>query len=203
MKRIALAMLPAFWLVSCGNDSSAGSSSAGSTSSVSSSTPVHKTLEERCNEKVGFVQDSKGTWKPRVDRRSSFETAGESSYFKGNYKTKECRTPTLEKKSWWGGKDYTTKAFGGKTDGSHFQKTASADGVRSREDGTVSKAASKSVKTNSYKTGAASEAGRGEIDRPSNAQTESSNRNFVQPAIIDWKQQRAMSLDETKSILGR
>jgi len=197
MKRTVIALLPALWLASCGNDSSAGSGS-----SVSSSAPAHLTLEQRCNEKVGFMQDSKGNWKPRVDRRSSFESVGTSQYFKGNYQTRECRTPTLGKTPWWGSKDYTTKTFGGKTDGSTFQKTARAEGIRSREDGTVSNANSKTVKTSGYKTGSARESGHGEMDHPADTQTEARNRTFVPPAIIDWQQQRAMSVDETKSILG-
>jgi hypothetical protein len=192
MKRIAITLLPVFWLASCGH---------GTTKSTSS-TPVHKTLEERCNETSGFMQDSHGNWKPRDDRRSEFDSVGTSPYFKGNYQTKECRTPTLESKPWWGSKDYTTKAFAGKSNGSQWQKSARADGQRSQEDGSVSSANSKAVKTNGFKTQAARETKQGEINRPADVQTQSVDRSYVPPEIIDWQQQRVMSMDETKSILG-
>ena len=198
MKRLVIALLPAFGLASCGSNSSSSTASAHATS-----TPAHMTLEERCNTKYGFKQDAHGNWKPRVDLRSPLESVGTSPYFKGNYQTKECKTPTLASKSWWGSKDYTTKAFSGNTTASALQKTSRADGLRSREDGTLSQAAGKTVRTNSFKTGTANETKRGEFGHPSDAQTDSTNRSYVQPAVIDWQQQRAMSMDETKNMLGR
>lgn len=201
MNRNVIGLLPAFWLASCGHDNSAGSASPAAR--TSSTAPVHRTLEERCNEKVGFVQDSQGNWKPSVDRRSSFDSIGKSPYFKGNYQTKEYRTATLKGTPWWGSKDYTTKTFSqAGADGSRFQKTARADGARSREDGMVSQADGKTVKAGDYKTGAARETKRGDIDHPADAATAARNRTFVPGDAIDWQQQRAMSLDETKSMLG-
>ena len=51
--------------------------------------------------------------------------------------------------------------------------------------------------------GTAREAGNKPIDKSSNAIVESRQKVFQQPEIIDWKEQRNLSLDQSKGILGR
>ena len=90
-------------------------------------------MSARLNEKAGFVQDSEGKWAPRVNRRSSFETKGESPYFKGEYGKKEYKAGDYAKKSWQGGKSFETKTYQGETDGSRFAKSSRFDGQAARE----------------------------------------------------------------------
>ncbi len=194
MKRIAIMVLPVFGLISCGSDPTAASSSTSAR---------RLTLEESCNEKSGFVQDAKGNWVPQVDRRSSFESKGASPYFNGEYGTRQYSATTLKSTPWWGAKDYTTKAFPGKTVASQFQKTASADGTHSQEEGKISSTDGKAMQTGNVKTGAAREAQSGDMNHTASLPAESPNRTFVPADAVDWQQQRAMSLEETKNILGR
>ena len=41
------------------------------------------------------------------------------------------------------------------------------------------------------------------LDRPSDAETDIRRRVFQQPQIIDYRDQRKLTLQETKSFLGR
>ena len=95
-----------------------------------------KSLQERLSSGGGYMQDSEGKWVPRSDKRSSFESKGESPYFKGKIENKKYRTGDYTgKKSWWGSKEYGTKAYGN-TGESRFQGAeANQNGMASRHDG--------------------------------------------------------------------
>lgn len=169
-------------------------------STASSGAP--KRLSERINEKSGFVQDDEGNWKPRVDRRSSFETKGESPYFKGEYAKKEYKAGEYAKKSWWGSKTYENKAYQGDTDGSRFAKTSRFDGNQARDGQQVAREGG-TYETGNYATGRANETGKKNIAHPSDAETDVRRRVFTPPPVIDWESQRNLDLQQTKSILGR
>lgn len=160
-------------------------------------------LSERINEKSGFVQDDEGNWKPRINRRSSFESQGESPYFKGDYAKKEYKAAEYTKKSWWGSKTYENKAYQGNTDGSHFAKASRFNDNKARDGSKLAREGGNAYETGDYATGTANETSKKRIDRPSDAETDFRRRVFTPPQVIDWESQRNLNLQQTKSILGR
>jgi hypothetical protein len=150
--------------------------------SASSSTESgFKPLSQRLDENNGYTQDEAGNWVPRVDKRSPYESQGASRYFdkKSNYNQKSYQAGEYARKSWWGNKDYGRKAYAGDTDGSRFRQDSK------------------------FQDRTAREAGTGNLDRPSDAETDIRRRVFPQPEIIDWREQRSLTLDQSKGILGR
>jgi len=169
-----------------------------------------KSLNARVNEKVGFTQDAEGNWKPLVNRRSSFESKGDSAYFKGAFKGdkeyKGSKTSDYGKKSWWGNKDYALKEYSGKTDASRFQKDSKYGGQTSNlgeKNSTFGDKSAREGGKGGYATKDAHEADGKILDHPSDAATDARRRVFTPPAVIDWSEQRKLSVQETKGILGK
>lgn len=182
-------------LVSC----SSGSNSADKTAST---TPQRKTMGQRWTEQSGFKQDKNGKWTARTDQRSPFESQGAANVGRKNFKTSEYKTGDFSKKSWWGNKEYSRPTYAGNTDGSRFQQTSRMQGQGARE---ASRAADLpgTYDTGTYATNAARETGRNGIKKTSNAIVDSQNAKFQQPEIIDWREQRKLSMEQSKGILGR
>jgi len=179
---------------SCASDS--GSSSAPAAES-------YKGLSQRLNETGGYKVDEDGNWKPRNNKRSSFEAGGESPYFKGEYGKKEAyKTGEYSKKSWWGNKDYGRETYAGDTDGSRLRKTSRLDGQGASESGSAADVPDP-YQTGAYATSSARETSEGRLSKPTDAETNVRRRVFQQPDVIDWREQRTLSLDQSKGILGR
>lgn len=161
-----------------------------------------KSLAERLSEGGGFKQDADGNWVPKSNKRSSFELQRESPYFKGNIEKKVYRAGDYEKKSWWGKKTYEMSEYKGDTDGSRFKYEAQPHGKKNLY-------ADKRVptgdpyKTNNLEYGSARESDAKRLDKPRNDYAESRRRKYVQPSIIEWEEQRKLSLEESRGILGR
>jgi hypothetical protein len=185
------AILPVLLLVSCAPDKK-----------ETASTPPRKSLTERMSEKNGYKQDAEGNWKPQNDRRSPYENKGATYDSKKSFQKKDYKAGDYAKKSWWGNKEYNRPTYAGNTDGSRFQKSSALQGQNAREAGDKAKIPG-AYQTDDYATGAAREAGNKAIDKPSNAIVESRQKVFQAPEIIDWKEQRNLSLDQSKGILGR
>ena len=192
MKTLRLIALLPLLLVSCAADKDKETTAA----------PARKTLDERMTEKNGYKQDSKGNWVPQNDRRSSFEGQSEANYAKKSYQKQEYKTGDYAKKSWWGNKDYESKKYAGNTDGSRFQTRSSLQGQGAREAGASAKLPG-NYKTGNYATTAAREAGTTPIKKGSNDQIENRRETFQPPEIIDWREQRSLSMEQSKGILGR
>lgn len=163
--------------------------------------PEHKTLSQRLDQKNGYKQDAHGNWVPQTDQRSQFEAKGESPYFKGKYDGKSYQTGSYDKKSWWGNKDYGTKAYANNTDGSRFQKNSPFSRQGAPESATPANLPG-SYQTGAYATGAAREAGRQGVTRKADDLTESRRHAYEPPEVIDWREQRSLSVDQSKSLLG-
>ena len=160
-------------------------------------------LQERLSESAGYKQNEKGEWVPKSDRRSSYDSQRDTPYFKEKLDTIErYKTGEYAKKSWWGSKEYGTKSYEGNTDGSRFRKQARQDGQVARYDGQAARS-SKPFKTNTLPRESALESRNPAVDRPTNAYIESQQNTYKAPSVIDWKEQRSMNLDESRSILGR
>jgi hypothetical protein len=188
-----ISLLPWLLVASCAKDSASSSTESG-----------FKPLSQRLDENNGYTQDEAGNWVPRVDKRSPYESQGASRYFdkKSNYNQKSYQAGEYARKSWWGNKDYGRKAYAGDTDGSRFRQDSKFQDRTAREAG-GSADIPDAYKTGGYATSAAREAGTGNLDRPSDAETDIRRRVFPQPEIIDWREQRSLTLDQSKGILGR
>lgn len=191
MKTLRLIALLPLLLASCASDKDQKTTAA----------PAKRSLNQRMTENNGYKQDAKGNWVPQTDRRSSFESQSDSNYGKKDYQKKDYKTGDYAKKSWWGNKDYAAKPYAGNTDGSRFQTKSKLQGQGAREAGTNAKIPD-NYKTGDYATGAANEAGATPIKKGSNDQIENRQETFQQPEIIDWREQRKLTMDQSKGILG-
>lgn len=180
--------------VSCSSDSDSASKST--------SAPTKKSLAARLDENNGYKQDSEGNWLPQSDKRSSFETNRESAYFKGDYAKKQYKTGEYAKKSWWGDTKYESKRYEGNTDGSRFQTNSKFQQQGAHEANTAADIPD-NYKTGNYATSTAREGGAKRFEKSSDAETDVRRRVFSEPEIYDWRQQRNMSVSETKGIMGR
>lgn len=167
---------------------------------------AHKGLSQRLSETGGYKVDKDGNWTPRDNKRSSFESEGASRYStdttskygrKDGYKTGE-----FVKKSWWGNKDFGRQAYSGNTDGSRFRKDSKLAGKGARESGGAADIPDP-YETGNYATSSAREQANSRLEKPSDAETDVRRRVFQQPEIIDWREQRTLSLEQSKGILGR
>jgi hypothetical protein len=193
VKTLLILAAPVILSASCASDS-------GNTNSAA--TAPRKSFTERMTEDNGYKQDSEGNWKPRSDKRSSFESQSESNFAGKDYKKQEYKAGDYAKKSWWGGKEYERQAYAGNTDGSRFQKNSDLQGKGARETATTLDTPD-AYATNSYTTGAAREANAAAIKKTSNDEIENRRKVFDQPEIIGWREQRAMSMEQSKGLLGR
>lgn len=154
-----------------------------------------------------YSQDKDGSWKANFNKRSSFEQVDrDSPYFKGeNAATKKAyKTGEFNKKSWWGNKEFGTKSYSGDTDGSRFAKASALGDQRAREISKIAKeSGNHSYATSDYATNDAREAAGKMLDKPSDAETDVRRKVFTQPSVMDWREQRGMTLKDTKAILGR
>lgn len=164
--------------------------------------PVRKTLNERMTESNGYKQDSKGNWIPQTDRRSDFEGKSNTSFANKDYKKQEYKTGDYTRKSFWGNKEYTPKSYAGNTDGSRFQKASRLQGQGAREAGTNARIPDP-YQTGSYATGAARETGATPIGISPNTAIDNRRKEYQQPEIIDWREQRSLTKDQATGILGR
>lgn len=162
---------------------------------------AHKGLSERLEQSNGYTQDAKGNWAPKIDKRSSYENQGKSAYFDRKYEGKSFNADRYAKKSWWGGKEMPHKAYQGKMEQIDHQD-ANIDGkqsvIRSRPYKTTSY-----DQTGSYATQAATENDADDLEKPSDAETDVRRRTAIKPKITDYDQQRAMSIEQSKSLLGK
>ena len=159
-------------------------------------------MQERLSEGGGYKQDANGQWVPKSDKRSQYDGQGESPYFKGKVETERYKTGEYSKKSWWGSKDYGTKDYSGNTDGSRFRTTARQEGQVARDNGKVARSTDP-FKTNTLDTKSARESSNAAVKRPSNAYTNSQRKTYKAPSVIDWREQRSMSMDRSRGLLGR
>ncbi len=176
--------------------------SCGAESPAPTPAPARKKLSERMNENNGYKQDANGNWLPQNDRRSEYESKGKSQFADKDFKKQEYKAGDYAKKSWWGNKEYDRQEYAGQTDGSRFQKASALQGQGAREAKNTTQI-SQGYDTGSYATGSASEAGATAIKKSSNDNIENRRKAYQQPEIIDWREQRSVTMDQSRGILGR
>jgi hypothetical protein len=194
VKSLAFLPLLALLFASCASDEP----------SPSAATPARKKMEERFGgggrDPDSVTQDKSGKIVPNA-KRSPYESKGAPSFADKDFKKQQYKAGDYAKKSWWGNKDYAPKAYAGNTDGSRFQTSSALDGKGAREAATNAKIPD-NYDTDSYATNAAREAGNSPIKKSSNAEIDNRQKIFDQPEIIDWREQRSITMDRTKGILG-
>jgi hypothetical protein len=131
-----------------------------------------------------------------------YDSKRDSPFSQKNVTKDSYRTGSYEKKSWWGSKPYETREYQDDTDGSRFQTKALQDGQVALQDGKRSSLRS-SYKTNTLDKEVAREANTSGVDRPRNDYTEAKRRTYRAPSVIDWREQRNLSVEESRGILGR
>lgn len=189
-----IAVIPVFLMVAC--------SGTGARKNATPA-PARKSMQQRIDEKNGYKQDANGNWTAQSDKRSSFENQGQDRNFAGkSFKANAYKTGDYTKKSWWGNKQYDRKAYAGSTDASRFQKSSDLQSKGASEAGNAANIPSR-YQTTGYATNAAREAGAAVIEKPSNDRVENRRSSFEQPEIIDWREQRSLTMDQSKGILGR
>jgi hypothetical protein len=161
-----------------------------------------KPLSQRLNEGGGYTKDSEGNWVPRQNKRSAYEGKDAGSTLRKTQPRKVFATDAYESKSWWGRKDYQKPSFDGQKDGNRFRKVSRADGLGARESGSAARIPD-TYQTGRYATGAATEASKKQMEKPSDAETDERRRVFDSPDVIDWREQRPLTIHETRGILGR
>jgi hypothetical protein len=151
-----------------------------------------------------FVADANGVWRPENDKRSSLEANRQSPYFKGKFQGSTYTAGEYSKTNWWGSKEFkpASTSYANTTDGSGFATRSRLQQQAARESSGQNFATSR-FGTGSYATSSAREASVTQIGRTADAQTEVRRRTFTPPAMVDWQAQRALSLSQTKGLIGR
>lgn len=137
------------------------------------------------------------------DRRSSLEGKQSNVAANRDFRGKDYTKESYRKKRWDGNTLFKRKKYAGNTDASRYQKEpwfvqkqASNQGQRAQADG-------KAYSVTPFKTRSANEQGSKRLARPSDPQTDSRRRVFVQPKMTHWKDQKGLNVGDTNRMLGR
>jgi hypothetical protein len=150
----------------------------------------------------GFKKDAQGNYIPKSDKRSPYESQGSTYDAKKSFKKTDYKAGDFAKQSWWGNKEYNRQTYTGNTDGSRFQQTSSLQGEKASEAKEKARIAGP-YPTENYATNSALEAGNRPITKGTSDAIETRRKAFQQPDIVDWREQRSLSLEQSKGILGR
>ncbi len=184
--------------VSCGPDSSQKSTAQQPTGARI------RSADDWVGEKAknnGFTKDASGNMVPKTDKRSFYENKSASRYGSKEFSKSEYKAGDFAKKSWWGNKNYAPKAYAGNTDGSRFQTPSDLQGQGAREANNAADIPD-NYQTGTYATGNANETGNAPVQKGSNDAIENRRKVFAQPDIIDYREQRSLTVEQSKSILG-
>jgi hypothetical protein len=203
-------LLPAFALVAC-----SGTGDSPTSTIVPSADPVaggriktgdlgdddfHKIADKYGDMHPDMVQDTKDG---KGGRKEYAGFQRDNPEFKGRWDKQEY-AGDFRKKSLWGDKDYVTKVYGGNTDANSLRKDSRFNGRTTDDRSVVARDAGKTYDTGAFNTGRAREDGAGEaISKVSDAETDERRRVYTDPDIIPWKEQNGVTIEQTKSALGR
>ena len=156
------------------------------------------------NFKIG--KDEAGRPKVESDQRSSFESKAESSFGGGtSYQGSEFSKKSYRKKRWGGNSSYDVKSFAGRKQAANYSKEPwfVRNQAGAAAQGKEAKVAKKGFLTRVFGTSTAREQGAGNLDKPSNYQTDVRREVYKQPDVIHWKEQQGLSINDTKQLLAR
>jgi len=150
-----------------------------------------------------YAKGSDGSTKIVSDRRSQYEGRRMDEFGK-SIAHKQYATREQKKRSWWGKKNYEPKAWLGAKRSPDAGRKSWFASKHAKEGGEMAAASGKRYnKTGAYETGAAYEAGTRRLGHPQDARVENLRATSPKPKIIGWEEQRRMSMEQTRSLLGR
>lgn len=197
-------LLSLLLMVSCASHKSSSASASASTSDSPSAAAEPKTMSQKFNGPP-VKQGANGEWPDDVKKFSASDSNRVSPYFNAKSSiAKPYKTGEYAKTAWTGKqKDVPMPAYGGNTDGNRFHTPSRIQHDPAHETSTTTAALPGDYKTGDYKTSTAHEQGAKQLSKPSNAIVDSRRGVYPEPDVVSWKQQRAMDVKATKSILGR
>jgi hypothetical protein len=213
-------LFPALALVACsGTGGKSSSASAASSTPMAAADPSAQPFRIKSGDngdddfgkmqnKFGsaspYATDSKGKQLGQYKAASEFDKA--DTHFNRGYAGKEYHAGEFKKKSFWGNKDYAKQVYGGNTDANGLRKNSPYGSETAGENVKVARDGGRAFGTGAYDTGAAREAGQNRIAKHDDAEIEG-RRNvgtaFTDPEIVPWQQQHGVTIEETKSKMGR
>ena len=194
----------ALFLVSCGNDASEATSSAPAAATQDGFQQKSGDLFDDDSDKmIGRYAKTNPMMQNGGEKPAEEGSVGANQYFEGEFAKRDFAAKDYSKKSFWGSKDYAKKVYGGDTDASRFQKGSRFNSKGAAEGALVSSDSGSRFDTSSHATGAARESSQSNISKYSDAKTDARRSSYKQPEITDWRNQRGLSIDDTKSMLGR
>ncbi|MCW1925201.1 hypothetical protein OKA05_21760 [Luteolibacter arcticus] len=207
-------LLPALWLGACsgtgGESASAVPTPAATPAAegfrMKSGDPMTGDHDEgKLLEKYGsrspFMTDDKG--KPMGEFKVASEFDRANTQFDRGYQGKQYQAGEFKKKSFWGDRDYARKVYGGDTDANNLRKASRFEGNAAGESVQVARDAGKTYDTGAYAAGGAREAGSERLSKAASAENTRRDNMFSDPDVIPWQQQNGVTLEETKSKMGR
>ena len=158
-------------------------------------------LSDRLNRSYGYEVDTQGNWVPRTDKRSQYEGRSESANFSGNIGKKPFQTNQINKSSWMRGQELERPS-------SHLNRANITMGGANRFNQQQALLDHRlhtpaSIKGNHLATPGAYESSSTPIVKTGDTETDVRRRVFQQPDIIDYRQQRELSIQRSKKLLGR
>lgn len=202
--RLLLIPVVPLWFCACGNDASAP-------------TPVtgggQPQQVERVKSGEMFDDDSAemlsryGSNNPMFGaggaQAASESGAGDFQQFQGAIAQRDFAAASYDKKAFWGDKGYAAKVYEGDLDGSRHAVAARQNGQGARENTMMSRDGGKAYAAREFESGRAREAGGERLPTTADARTVNQAERYRQPDIQDWSPQRALSVEDTKGMLGR
>jgi hypothetical protein len=205
-------------LVACsgtGGESASASSSAPTAAADPAAQPFRMKTGDNGDDDFGKMQSkfgaaspyaTDGKGKPLGQYKAASEFDKADTHFNRGYAGKEYQAGEFKKKSWWGNQDYAKKVYGGNTDANGLRKDSRYGSEAAGENVKVARDGGRAFDTHGYETGAAREAGQNGIAKHDDVET-AGRRNvgnaFTDPEIVPWQQQHGVTIEETKSKMGR
>jgi len=154
-------------------------------------------------ENYSVGKDKDGNPQMKSDLRSSME--GKTNHMSTNrdFSGDDYTKKSYRKERWGGNTIFNRKKYGGDTDASRFKSEPWFARKQASASGQLAAAAGKTYGVNPFATGTAREGGVATIARNSDAETDVRRRVYKQPDITHWKDQSRLSVNDTKSRLGR
>lgn len=131
------------------------------------------------------------------------EASKVNEQFNSAYAKRDFSGKSHERKSFWGKKGYASKGYDGGTDASRFREGAREGGLWAQEGALVSNETGRSYDRGRDFGGSAAEGSRSPLSRPSDAEVDVRRRVYKQPKVEDVQRKRALTIDDTRSMLGR
>lgn len=145
------------------------------------------------------VRDEEGNIS-KDSKRSNFE-GKQVSNIGGKYANRQFAAERYSKKNWTGTKNFDAGRF--QSSKNRWDDEEWFFRKQAQESGSAARSQGQTYETARYGTSSAREQGARRLDRSSNVQTDIRRRDYDEPRVIQREDYEKLSLEESKSILGR